>query len=446
MPNMSHFKFGRQVFNRSPDTNTWYRITNRAGTGPTQVTIYDEIGFVGVTAKDFVNDLSSISGDLELHLASNGGEVFDGIAIYNGLKQRSGTITVVVDSIAASIASVIAMAASPGRLLIAPTASMMVHDAQGMAGGPSSEMRKMGDLLDQQSDNIASIYAERTGKPAAYWRDIMRNETWYIGQQAVDAGLADRLLPTTYASTGAVVTNAATVPYVSETQTRHAPMTGTHSHDHGAFDSEDHDDGVHTHVHTHNGDADHGHDHGMADNGWIVRGGKWVFDPDMDGDDDSSAETDTDHGYWSADGKQLMPIPPKPTRAPEAHSHTHFSNESSVDNSDWDAAKAWHNGATSEDPGKFYAGICAGRKAGDPSKQSSWALPYKYTPSSAPNAAGVRNALSRLPQTEGLTNATEAKSKLEGLMKKINPNYDATENVNTVNVSDWNPLVIQAAF
>jgi hypothetical protein len=95
-----------------------------------------------------------------------------------------------------------------------------------------------------------------------------------------------------------------------------------------------------------------------------------------------------------------------------------------ADNSEWNAARAWHNGAASQDPAAFYAGICAGKKAGDKAAQSSWALPYRYTPGSPPNAAGVKNALSRLPQTQGLTNEPEAKALLQGLMKKISPGYE----------------------
>ena len=91
----------------------------------------------------------------------------------------------------------------------------------------------------------------------------------------------------------------------------------------------------------------------------------------------------------------------------------------SIDNSAWDASKAWANGAASDDPASFYDAICAGKKAGDPKTQGAHALPYRYTPSSNPNADGVRNALARLSSTEGLTNAAEAKSKLEGLMKMI---------------------------
>jgi ATP-dependent protease ClpP protease subunit len=163
------------------------------------------------------------------------------------------------------------------------------------------------------------------------------------------------------------------------------------------------------------------------------------WDPDGDGDCDLTAEGDTDHDYWSQDGTQLKSVPGKPMGdtlreavlavlvaeglLPGPDGYLRPAN-ADVDNSDWDASKAWHNGAASDDPAAFYAGICAGKKSGDKATQAAWALPYKYTPSSPPNAAGVKNALSRLPQTEGLTNADEAKAKLQGLMKKINPDYE----------------------
>ena len=90
-----------------------------------------------------------------------------------------------------------------------------------------------------------------------------------------------------------------------------------------------------------------------------------------------------------------------------------------VDMSPWDANKAWANGAASDDPAAFYNGICAGKKAGDPKTQGAHALPYKYHPGDGPNAAGVRNALSRLPQTEGLTNKAEAQATLEAALKEV---------------------------
>ncbi len=186
------FRTTRRIANLRAGRNDWYRITNSAGPGqPSVLHIYDEIGFFGITAADLVRDLAAAAGDLEIHVNCPGGDVFEGIAIYNALSQRQGTVSVIVDGLAASAASFITQAASPGQMTVAKTASMMIHDAFGMGIGNAVDMRALADLLDQQSDNIAGIYADRSGKPVAQWRAAMRAETWYVGQEAVDAGLAD---------------------------------------------------------------------------------------------------------------------------------------------------------------------------------------------------------------------------------------------------------------
>lgn len=168
----------------------WYRIQNKA-TKP-EIFIYDEIGYFGHTAKGFADDLAEITADeLTVHLNSPGGDIFDGLAIYQALKAHSAQVTVHVDGIAASIASVIAMAAD--KLVMAPKATMMIHDGWSMSVGNAQDMRKMADLLDKQSDIIASVYADRTEQPADFWRDRMRDETWYNAQEALDAGLADEI-------------------------------------------------------------------------------------------------------------------------------------------------------------------------------------------------------------------------------------------------------------
>lgn len=190
------FRTSRKLLNLRQGRNDWYSIKNATDTKPAQLMIYDEIGYFGVTASDMIHDLAEIDGgsDIEVHLNSPGGEVFDGLAIYQALKQRSGRVLVVVDALAASIASVIAMAASPGDLHIAKNASLMIHDGFAVSIGNAADMRKMADLLETQSQNIADIYAERTGQSADYWRAQMKDETWFVGQAAVDAGLADQLI------------------------------------------------------------------------------------------------------------------------------------------------------------------------------------------------------------------------------------------------------------
>lgn len=168
----------------------WYRIQAKAGEDLAEVYIYDEIGYFGVTANDFVRDLRNITqSTITLHLNTPGGEVFDGIAIYNSLKAHKATVNVVVDGLAASIGSVIAMAGD--KVSMAPHSKMMIHEAMALAIGNAADMTKMAERLDATSQNIADIYAEKAGGDAADWRASMKAETWYTDQQAVDAGLAD---------------------------------------------------------------------------------------------------------------------------------------------------------------------------------------------------------------------------------------------------------------
>ena len=168
----------------------WYRIENNAGAGTVAVYIYDEIGYFGVTASDFVAELSRIeAAEIHLYINSPGGEIFDGIAIHNVLRSHTARVVVQVDSLAASIASVIAMAGD--QIVMAPHSQLMIHDGSGLAIGNAEDMREMAELLDRQSDNIAGIYAERAGGTAGQWRKKMQAETWFTAKEAVDAGLAD---------------------------------------------------------------------------------------------------------------------------------------------------------------------------------------------------------------------------------------------------------------
>jgi hypothetical protein len=196
-----------------------------------------------------------------------------------------------------------------------------------------------------------------------------------------------------------------------------------------------------------------GHDPAPTDlgSGWVMDpDGTVRFDPDGDGDDDSTPEGDADNSHWDASGTQTGDIPTRPEPASgeggSIGNHASFADlwpvlNADVDNSPWDGGKAMAAGAASDDPAKFYAGICAGRKAGDADTQAAWALPYKYSPSSPPNAAGVKNALARLPQTKGLTNEDDAKGTLEKAMKAVNPDYDPADPDNKID-----PALIASAF
>ena len=171
--------------------NDWYRIENKAA-DTAEVFIYDEIGYFGVTAADFVEDLRDITADrIELHLNTPGGDVFDGIAIYNALRDHAADVAVTVDGIAASAGSFIAQAGD--HIVMNRASQMMIHDAWGLTIGSADDMREMADKLDKHTMNIAAIYAERAGGTADTWREAMRDETWYSADEAVAAGLADEV-------------------------------------------------------------------------------------------------------------------------------------------------------------------------------------------------------------------------------------------------------------
>lgn len=182
----------REVLNRLTDHRRWYAINNKAGPVAT-VRIYDEIGFFGVTAENFVAEIDQISAP-EMVVAINcpGGDVFDGIAIYNALRTHPAKVTTRVDSLAASAASLIVQAGD-SRVMLS-SSQMMIHEAWGISVGTAKDMREFAGLLDKQSDILASVYAARSGKDVGEFRTLMTDETWLTDKEAVEQGLADEVI------------------------------------------------------------------------------------------------------------------------------------------------------------------------------------------------------------------------------------------------------------
>lgn len=171
--------------------SNWYEI-KAAGTSA-EISIYDEIGGWGISAKEFAQDLKSLKGirDLTLRLNSPGGSVFDGMAIYNLLKAHDAQITVHVDGLAASMASVIAMA---GDLIVMPENSMMmIHNPWTMTAGDAEELRKNADLLDKIKKAMISAYTSKTGLSEEMISQYMDEETWFTGSEAAELGFADEV-------------------------------------------------------------------------------------------------------------------------------------------------------------------------------------------------------------------------------------------------------------
>jgi ATP-dependent Clp endopeptidase proteolytic subunit ClpP len=161
--------------------------------------LYDPIdwdgGFWGVSAKEFTAVLDDLGEDVEtihLHINSPGGMVWDGLAIMNALRQYEARVVVIVDGIAASAASFIACAGD--EVVMAQGAEMMIHSPFGLCVGNAQDMQKMAADLAHETDNLASIYQAKAGGTLDDWRAAMEAETWYSAEEAVAAGLADRVL------------------------------------------------------------------------------------------------------------------------------------------------------------------------------------------------------------------------------------------------------------
>jgi len=171
----------------------WFKIQNIGGNAA-DVWIYDEIGGWGVTAQNLVAELATLNvAEITVHLNSPGGDVFDGIAIMNSLRDHPANVVIKVDALAASIASVIAQAGN--KIIMGRNSTMMIHNASGFAIGEAADLIKMAELLTATTENIASIYAERAGGTAKAWLKVMAEETWYTADEAVAAGLADEVAP-----------------------------------------------------------------------------------------------------------------------------------------------------------------------------------------------------------------------------------------------------------
>lgn len=192
-----------------------YRIENSAGGA--DVYLYDIIGDWGVTASDFVSAIRGLgSMPIDLHLNSGGGDVWDGVAIYNAIRNHPGQVTVYVEGLAASAASLIAMAGD--QVLMTKGATMMIHDALMGTIGNAADHLDSAALLEKVSATIAEIYSDRAGGEPTDWRAAMQagtDGTWYTAAEAVAAGLADAIAEPPAKTTNtvpAVVNTAPPIP------------------------------------------------------------------------------------------------------------------------------------------------------------------------------------------------------------------------------------------
>lgn len=171
------------------------KVSARAGRG--EIYLYGVIGDdwydEGVTANDFSKELKGLGAvsTIDLHIDSEGGDVFQGRTIYSLVKAHPANVTVYVDGLAASAASLIAMAGD--EIVMADGSFIMIHEAWGSVRGRASDLRKRAELMDQINETMVQTYVSRSGQDANKIRKMMDEETWMEAKEAIDLGFADTI-------------------------------------------------------------------------------------------------------------------------------------------------------------------------------------------------------------------------------------------------------------
>lgn len=172
---------------------TWFTITNKAEADSAEIDIFDEIGLWGVTVKDFATALKAVPMDraITLRINSPGGSIFDGFAIFNQIAERRDKVTAKVIGLAASMATIIMLAAK--KVVASENSTLMIHNPAAVVWGESKDMRDMADLLDKLQGQLVNTYTGKTGKAEKDVRAAMDAITWFTAKEAKDWGLVDEV-------------------------------------------------------------------------------------------------------------------------------------------------------------------------------------------------------------------------------------------------------------
>ncbi|CAE6810945.1 ATP-dependent Clp protease proteolytic subunit [Paraburkholderia aspalathi] len=169
-------------------------LTNAQGSAVAEIRIYDEIGFWGTDAKTFVSQLdkaAASAAEVVVAINSPGGDVFDAFAIYNALRRYAGRVTARIDGVAASAASLVAMAGD--RIVMPENAMLMIHNPWTVALGTASDLRATADSMDKARDGILAAYRNKSGKSDEELTAMLDAETWMTAAEAKEAGFADEI-------------------------------------------------------------------------------------------------------------------------------------------------------------------------------------------------------------------------------------------------------------
>lgn len=176
-------------------SKSWFKITNEGAGKPVRIDLNSEIGFWGITANQFIAQVKALGAIAEIHLHINsvGGDVFQGVAIMNFLRSHAATVTVFIDGLAASIASVIAMAGN--KVVMPANTFLMIHNPAFSLQGEADDLRHYADVLDKIKAAIVGSYKLKSSKSEEEIAAAMDAETWLSASEAKDWGLADEVTP-----------------------------------------------------------------------------------------------------------------------------------------------------------------------------------------------------------------------------------------------------------
>jgi len=181
-----------RIWGKSLDKPDWYSISAQAE-DETEIFVYDVIGWPFIGAEAFVRDLAGIkTGKITVRINSPGGDVFDGLAIFNALSAHKAKVTTRIEGLASSIASVIAQAGDEVQAY--KSAMYMIHDPWVLAIGNQYDLRETADILEKIGKNLIDIYADNSNVGKRDLKQMMQDETWFTAKEAQEQGFIDTVL------------------------------------------------------------------------------------------------------------------------------------------------------------------------------------------------------------------------------------------------------------
>ena len=178
-----------KIYNKPLDKPDWFQIT--AKDEASEILIYDYIGWPFNDPRNLIAALADMDS-VTVRINSPGGDVFDGMAIYNALSSHKGLVTTRTDSLAASMASVLMMAGKKREAY--DNAMIMIHNSRAYAGGTANDFKEIVDLLEKVDGNLLNIYHEKSKTGKRELADMMKAETWLTSKEAKEKGFIDSII------------------------------------------------------------------------------------------------------------------------------------------------------------------------------------------------------------------------------------------------------------